>query len=276
MNVIIGIDVGGSTTKIAGYYTDGTLIDLLRVTATDPVTSVYGALGRFLSQADISLQEVDHIVLTGVGASHFEGDIYGIPTSRVTEFEAIGRGGLSLSGKKAAVVVSMGTGTAFVRADETGVEHLGGSGVGGGTLSALCEKMTGVSNYTMLDQMAEAGDLSNIDLTIGDISKNNIGNLNPEVTASNFGKMEDDATNADLVRGIYNMVFQTIGTMAAFACKNHEVQDIVVTGTLTSVRLAHGVFAMLEQLYQVHYIVPENAAFATSIGAVLSYLKQKA
>lgn len=274
MSVIIGIDVGGSTTKIAGYHDDGALIDLLRVTATDPVTSVYGALGRFLSQSALSLQQVGHIILTGVGASHFEGDIYGIPTSRVTEFEAIGLGGLSLSGKDAAVVVSMGTGTAFVLADKTGVSHIGGSGVGGGTISGLCGKLTGVSNYEMLRQMSESGDLSNVDLSVGDISKNSIGKLNAAATASNFGKLEDNATNADLVRGVYNMVFQTIGMLAVFACRDSMVRDVVLTGTLTSSQLAKQVFDMLESMYQVSFIVPEHAPFATSIGAVLSYLKK--
>ncbi|MDO5603154.1 MAG: type II pantothenate kinase [Oscillospiraceae bacterium] len=274
MSVIIGIDVGGSTTKIAGYHSTGVLIDLLRVTATDPVTSVYGALGRFLSQAQLSLQQVGHIILTGVGASHFDGDIYGIPTSRVTEFEAIGLGGLSLSGKDAAVVVSMGTGTAFVKADKNGVAHIGGSGVGGGTISGLCEKLTGVSNYEMLHQMSENGDLSNVDLSVGDISKNSIGKLNAAATASNFGKLEDNVTNADLVRGVYNMVFQTIGMLAVFACQNSTVQDVVLTGTLTASPLARQVFDMLETMYQVKFIVPEHAAFATSIGAVLSYMKQ--
>ena len=41
MNVIIGIDVGGSTTKIVGYYEDGKLIGRLMVEAADPLTSAY-------------------------------------------------------------------------------------------------------------------------------------------------------------------------------------------------------------------------------------------
>ena len=64
-----------------------------------------------------------------------EGDIYGIPTEQVEEFTAVGVGGLALSGVEKAVVVSMGTGTAFVWAQRGGeVRHLCGSGVGGGTL----------------------------------------------------------------------------------------------------------------------------------------------
>ncbi|MBQ4543823.1 MAG: hypothetical protein IJA19_06620 [Clostridia bacterium] len=48
METIIGIDIGGSTTKIVGLTIDGDVIGNLQVTAADPVTSVYGALGKFL------------------------------------------------------------------------------------------------------------------------------------------------------------------------------------------------------------------------------------
>ena len=44
MDVILGIDIGGSTTKIVGLRTDGSVISMLRVRAEDQVTSLYGAL----------------------------------------------------------------------------------------------------------------------------------------------------------------------------------------------------------------------------------------
>ena len=48
MDVILGIDIGGSTTKIVGLRTDGSVISMLRVRAEDQVTSLYGALGNYL------------------------------------------------------------------------------------------------------------------------------------------------------------------------------------------------------------------------------------
>ncbi|MEG2054251.1 MAG: pantothenate kinase, partial [Oscillospiraceae bacterium] len=208
MNVVIGIDVGGSTTKIVGYTENLTEVGFLCVTAKDPVTSVYGALGRFVSENTLSLTDIAHIILTGVGASHFEGDIYNIATTRVTEFEAIGRGGLHLAGKDKALVVSMGTGTAFVRADKNEIKHIGGSGVGGGTLIGLCGKLAGCTNFDSIVTLANDADLQKVDLTVGDISKNSIGKLDAAVTASNFGKLEDSATGGDLALGVLNMVFQ--------------------------------------------------------------------
>ena len=137
MKATIGIDIGGSTTKIAGFTEEKKLLGTLQVKASDQITSLYGALGRFLREHGLSLADISKIVLTGVGASFIEEDIYAIPTVKAVELDAIARGGLALAGLDEALVVSIGTGTAFVRADKNSIRHIGGSGVGGGTLSGL-------------------------------------------------------------------------------------------------------------------------------------------
>ena len=65
MDVILGIDIGGSTTKIVGLRTDGSVISMLRVRAEDQVTSLYGALGNYLTSNRLSLRDVRRVVLTG-------------------------------------------------------------------------------------------------------------------------------------------------------------------------------------------------------------------
>lgn len=272
MNVIIGIDVGGSTTKIVGYYEDGKLIGRLQVEAADPQTSAYGALGKFINTKKLSLSQVKQIVLTGVGASLFKGDIYGIPARQVDEFQAIGLGGLALSGKEEGLIISMGTGTAFVRADKKGIRHIGGSGVGGGTVLGLGRALCNARSFDTVVELAEHGDLKKVDLNISDISAGVISSLSPEVTASNFGKMADGMTPEDLARGILNMVFQTIGMLAVFACRQHEVKDVILTGTLSKVPLAKHLFKQVERLYSVKFIIPPHSIYATATGAALSYI----
>ena len=117
MEVILGIDIGGSTTKIVGLRTDGSVVSMLRVRAEDQVTSLYGALGNYLTSNGLSLGDVRRVVLTGVGASYVDGDVFGLPTCRVDEFQASGTGALALSGQTSGVVVTMGTGTAFLWAE---------------------------------------------------------------------------------------------------------------------------------------------------------------
>ena len=69
MDVILGIDIGGSTTKIVGLRTDGSVVSMLRVRAEDQVTSLYGAFGNYLKSNNLSLSDVRRVVLTGVGSS---------------------------------------------------------------------------------------------------------------------------------------------------------------------------------------------------------------
>jgi len=136
--IIIGIDVGGSTTKIVGVDGERNLMEPMFVRAADPITSLYGAFGKFLSQNKLTLTDVRRVMVTGVGSTYINSSIYGVECVHVSEFDCIGLGGLFLSGLERAVVVSMGTGTALVYATSDGtMTYLGGTGVGGGTLVGL-------------------------------------------------------------------------------------------------------------------------------------------
>ena len=50
MGVVVGIDIGGSTTKIVGFDEKKNLIHPMFVTADDPITSIYGAFGKFTDE----------------------------------------------------------------------------------------------------------------------------------------------------------------------------------------------------------------------------------
>ena len=78
----------------------------------------------------------------------------------------------------------------------------------------------------------------------------------------------------DLAVGVLNMVFQTIGMMAVFACRNEDMKDVVLTGTLSQVPSAKKVFQMLHTMHGINFIIPKNALYATATGAALSYLHQ--
>ena len=274
MGIILGIDVGGSTTKIVGLTPGGELISTMTVRAYDQITSLYGALGHYINANKFSLSDVERILVTGVGSSYLSGDIYGIPTQRIEEFSAIARGGLALAGLDEAVVVSMGTGTAFIHAHGKDYSHIGGSGVGGGTLAGLSSLTTGVHQYALIRKLCQDGDLSHIDLTMADLSREQVGDLPPEATAANFAKVADDATPSDKMLGIVNLVLQSIGTMSVLACKCCGTDTVVLTGALTMLPPAKETFELFKQLYGVDFIIPENATFATAIGAALYSVRE--
>ena len=272
MGIVLGIDIGGSTTKIAGYLESGQRIGTLRVEASDRLTSLYGAIGNFLSTRSIALNDVACFVITGVGAALVEGDIYGIRTERIDEFVAIGNGGLALSGKEEALVVSLGTGTAFVRAGRLGCVHIGGSGVGGGTLAGLSWHIFHENDHGAMARLAEQGDLSKVDLMISDICTNEVGTLPSHITASNFGKITSAASKEDIAMGLVNMVFQTVGMLSVFALKNDKVKDVVLTGSLANMSLAPKIMSVVEEISDVKFFIPENATFATAIVAALPFV----
>lgn len=274
MGVVIGIDVGGSTTKIVGFRKNGEqkeLISPLFVKAADPVTSIYGAFGKFIDQNGLALSDIEQVLTTGVGSSYLSKPIYELPCASVPEFKSIGLGGLYLSHLCEAIVVSMGTGTAIVHARRgQDTEYLGGTGVGGGTMMGLSKKILGMEEIEHLEALAAQGDLANVDLRVGDITKKDKNVTLPDhMTAANFGKLSDVASQADVALGIMNMVFETIGMMAIFAARSRNIHDIVLTGNLSRIAYAKEAFASLSSMFSLNFIIPENAQYATVIGTAL-------
>lgn len=280
MSVTIGIDVGGSTTKIVGFKkTDGRL-ELIKpqfVRANDPLTATYGAFGKFTDENCLAISDIDKVMMTGVGSSYVKRNLYGLECCHVPEFESIGLGGLYLSGLENALVVSMGTGTALVHARRGGeMKYLGGTGVGGGTIMGLSKLLLAADSIEHIVEYAESGNLANIDLRIGDFtSKENLTALSRDLTASNFGNVSDVATKEDIALGILNMVFETIGMVSVFAAHEAGVPNVVLTGNLTRFPHCSKKFAELNALkknYSVNFVIPENSRFATVIGTALSGL----
>ncbi len=275
MSVIIGIDVGGSTTKIVGFRTENgkrTLIEPQFVRANDPVTATYGAFGKFTDENGLKISDIDRIMMTGVGASFVKHDLYGLECVRIPEFDGIGLGGLYLSGLESALVVSMGTGTALVHANSNGkMNYLGGTGVGGGSLVGLSKLMLKAEEISHIEEYADGGDLANIDLRIKDITSGGSG-LADDLTASNFGNVSDLASKDDIALGIMNMVYETVGMVSVFASRSVGVGSIVLTGNLTRLKFCREKFEYFNRMkptYGVDFIIPERSEFATVIGTAL-------
>lgn len=279
MSVIIGIDVGGSTTKIVGLKTDRESISLIEpqlVRANDPITATYGAFGKFTDENSLDIKDIDRVMMTGVGSSYVKHNLYGLNCQRVAEFDSIGRGGLYLSGLDEALVVSMGTGTALVHAKADGtMEYLGGTGVGGGTLVGLSKLLLQAETIEHIEEYAGEGNLAMIDLRIKDITsktKSGKDNLADDLTASNFGNVSDVASRSDIALGIMNMVYETVAMVSIFAAQHCGVKDIVLTGNLTRLSYCKEKFAKINELYAnrgVKFSIPQKAQYATVIGTAL-------
>jgi type II pantothenate kinase len=270
MGIVIGIDVGISTTKIVGIR-DGKITAPIRITATDPITSLYGAFGKYLHDNGIELKEVEQVMVTGVGSSYINEPVYGLPTGKTDEFIADGLGARFESGLTKAIVVSMGTGTSFVQCCGDDIRHIGGIGIGGGTLQGLARVMLNTRDPKQIHGLAKQGDIHNINLLIGDITTHPLPGLPMDATASLFSKAQYDAPKEDIALGIIVMVLQAIGSAAILSALNTGIKDFVLIGNLTLYPECKQVYPLLEKLYDVRFHIPKYSEFCTAIGAALNY-----
>lgn len=270
--MIIGIDVGISTTKIVGIR-DNKVISPLRIKATDPITSLYGAFGKYLYDNKIDLRNIRQVMLTGVGSEYINTPMYGLPTQKADEFLSDGLGAKFESGLNHFITVSMGTGTSLVLCDGEDIRHIGGIGIGGGTLQGLAKTLLQTADIEQVLALAENGDLSKINVLIGDISAQPLPGLPLDATASLFGNAESGAKKEDLALGIINMVLQAIGSSAVLSALNSEIKDFVLIGQLTLMPQCRELYPKLEKLYGVKFHIPKYSEYCTAIGAALAFNK---
>lgn len=273
--IVIGIDVGISTTKIVGIDEKGMVISPIRIKATDPITSLYGAFGKYLHDNKIKLDEIEHVMLTGVGAAYIDEHIYGLPTSKSEEFIADGLGAKYESKLDRMIVVSMGTGTSLVKCDGENIKHIGGIGIGGGTLAGLSRIMLKTDDIKQITNLAKDGDVSKINLLIKDISAKPLPGLPMSAVASLFSNAKTNASREDIAKGLIWMVLQCIGSVTILSSLESGIKDFVLIGNLSLLPLCREVYPAMEKVYGVRFHVPKYSEFCTAIGAALDYKRQQ-
>jgi type II pantothenate kinase len=271
MGIIIGIDVGGSTTKIVGL-NEGKLQSPMFITAADPVTSLFGAFGKYVYDNGFKLSDIEQVMITGVGSAYIEGPLYGLPTMKADEFESDGLGARYGSNMDKLIVVSMGTGTSYVSVVGDDIRHIGGISIGGGTLQGLALLLLKTKDFVKIGEMAQQGNIANINLQIRDICKHDLEGLPLDATASLFGKVANsNASDEDVALGLIYMVLQSIGSSAILSALNTDIKDFILIGNLTKFPQCSELFPFMEHVYDVHFHIPPHAEFRTALGAALSY-----
>ena len=246
MGMVIGIDVGGSTTKIIGVDKEGIKHPMI-VKAEDPITSLFGAFGKYIYDNGISLNDIDKVMLTGVGSAYVNQPLYGLSTDHTDEFLANGLGAHYDSQLQDLIVVSMGT------------------------IQGLSRLLLKTQNIHQVVKMAEKGVIENIDLQIKDICNTPLPGLPLDATASTFGKASSNASMEDVAAGIIHMVLQSIGQSVILAALNSHIKDFVLIGNLTKMPQCKEIFPVMEEMYQCHFWIPEYAEYRTALGAALAY-----
>ena len=226
---------------------------------------------EILEMLDINIKEISSIGVTGGKSADLPDRICDVPITKVNEIDAIGKGARSLYkiSKESSLVVSSGTGTACVHIQNTATNHLGGISVGGGMLEGLSNLLVNIPHGVKINNFAEKGNRKTLDVMIGE-AVNEIGNLNAEITAANFGKARNEPTNSieDISASLCNMVGEVIGTVAylnALLVGSNKAYFLGRTSMLSEVK--KGIDARLA-LAGIEGIYDENRAFGNAIGVL--------
>jgi len=267
--MIVGVDVGGSITKAVLFEKGEVTGTAVSRSAEDPVTSVSGVLGKLLSDSARDLADIEYLAVSGGRSRRLPASLLNLEVKKVDEIQSIGIGGLKLAGVEEGLVVSMGTGTAIVWARERGrkVTHVGGTGIGGGTMVGLGLRLLGVSDALVLNDMAKRGDAKSVDLTVGDIVGGAIGALDVKMTASNFGKLSGVGSPEDIAAGILNMVGEVVGELAHLSASGVGATRIILVGSLTKLDYVSGKVLTTLQSFGREAVIPKLSEFNVAVGA---------
>lgn len=244
-----------------------------RSVATDFALFIFEIINKY----SIDKKNIEKILATGTGSSYLDDRLEGIDIIKIDEFNAIAYGGIVLSKLEKGNIVSIGTGTTIVYSDLERVERIGGTGLGGGTLVGLGSAILSnvecgdkeITNFKTLIDMAKNGDKSNVDLMIGDISKDNIGNMTSDITAANFAATQKKANKNDYIAAVLNMILENI--MLIIKSINNK-QPSVFIGTMVADNYVKDCIKKIAEYTKNEVVFVEDAEYAIVIGAWEYYL----
>jgi type II pantothenate kinase len=190
----------------------------------------------------------------------------------IPEFEAAAAGLRRLSGKDEFLGVIIGTGTPFLRVSGDTYAHIGGTGVGGGTVTGLGALLCGETDFDKLYSLSKCGKSSVLDLMLRDISFETSDLLPENVTACNFGKEKTEAAAEDKAAAIFTLVFQVVFVMAALAAR--DLDTIVVGGGLSNLPEAVDTANQIGAMHGKTFIFPDDREFSNAIGAAFCAQKK--
>jgi type II pantothenate kinase len=255
---ICGVDAGLTDTKYS-YEKDGEFV----FTNVQPIDAAFAYTGINAPGGD-STADSDKAA----------GGCNNVPetdTSNIfPEFDCVVAGARKLTGLSEFLLVSMGTGTAFLRVTADKYTHLGGSGLGGGTIKGLYALRGEDADVRDIAKLAERGNVNNVDLIMSDIMDVSPESLlPPDITVSLAFKLNEKSASEDFAAGACHIVAESLLMMAVFARRNDE--QIVFTGGLSNLKILREKAKILERIHGISFIFPENAAYAGALGCQINY-----
>ncbi len=210
-------------------------------------------------------QTFNHILITGSNANKYKSENKIII---INELEAISNI-IKYLEKESGLVVSIGTGTAFVKYNKSEYKHLIGTGIGGGTFAGLGKLLLNTTNPKELEDLAQRGDFKKINTTIEDISYNKESWFENEVTVSNFGKPTGNQT--DIAIGLHSLVAETIMSILVALTLKEKFENIIFTGAVLKNSIIKQIINKYAKLFKLDVMFLDNPEFGTCYGAIAAF-----
>lgn len=273
MKSTVGIDAGGTLTKIAYFNEENEL-----------------HFKKFYSHEQIKIQEwlnknkyINRLSLTGGKAEQLQTLFSATYTIEyVAEFDAtlagvhylINNGNYSINNF---VLTNIGTGTSIHYVHNKNYIRAGGTGIGGGTIMGLSKLLANIDGFEEVIQQTKLGSRQNLDITVGDIYSGILSPIDSNLTASNFGKAamsEADYNNPDLLATLQGLVGEVVTALSLQFAEAKDIDHIVYIGSTLSNNTHLQEIIGSYTLYQNKKpIFLEDHGFSGAIGALLSIAK---
>ncbi|WP_332651279.1 type II pantothenate kinase [Lysinibacillus sp. 54212] len=274
MAKVIGIDTGGTLTKLAYFNKAGELkLELFPSNEMELVK-------EWLQQHP----DVDEIGLTGGRTEQLRDVLKTMKSIQyIVEFEATLKGVRYLLEREghqieSSIITNIGTGTSIHYMDGNSHSRVSGTGMGGGTLVGLSTLLTGVRDFNEIKTLAATGNRSDIDLLVQDIYLGMDMPLDGKLTASNFGKVgiteEINYNKNDVLATVQGLVGEVITTLSIQVAEERKADYIVYIGsTLTSNEHLKKVISHYTILKKHTPIFLKDCGFSGAVGALLNIIE---
>ncbi|KGR79481.1 type II pantothenate kinase [Ureibacillus manganicus] len=276
MQKVVGIDAGGTLTKLV-YLDENNELEF-KIFPSNNFSLVKDWIEKH--------PQIEEIGLTGGRTEQLLSVLKTMKSIQyIVEFEATIKGVdylLSQEGYdvKKSIITNIGTGTSIHFMDGKQHMRVGGTGVGGGTLTGLSAIMTGVFDFNDIIEKSQLGSRESIDLFVKDIFQGMEAPIEGHLTASNFGKVSilKDAVHStnDLLATIQALVGEVITTLSIQYAEQKNTEHIIYIGsTLADNVHLKNVIGNYTKLKKRQPIFLNNCGFSGAIGALLNKLDDR-
>ena len=232
-----------------------------------------------LANGGVALDDLPTLAVTGGRHRVLPDDLGHTQVVKISEVQAIGRGGQALLGLTGAaraiplLVASCGSGTALIKAQGDSYAHVSGTAVGGGTMLGLARLLLDTLDPLVIEQLAATGDRNGADLSLADVITGPIGSLPADATAVNFGRLgrasfTEQVSREDMAAALVNLIAQTIALISINAARAQACERVVLIGHMLDMATFRHIVGLVGQYYAAELQLVDRPGYATAIGAL--------